>query len=180
MLLRWSLIKSLFGQRDQILPTAFHQGPLPILQRWLKRMDGRKGGMKCPRIVLLRHCVFCISIIEVPLDFSSPQWAGGPIPGAAKATWLPSPVWRAVILTDGGFDEAPTPPKHTTQACNQPLSLFLFFNHNKITVKVQRRIQNHVSDNSKSVGAGCSACLRWPGADVFGLRTAINLFQSAF
>lgn len=36
--------------------------------------DRAEEWMKCPRIVPRHHCVFCISIIEVPLDFSSAQW----------------------------------------------------------------------------------------------------------
>lgn len=146
MLRRWSLIEGLFEQSDQILPSAFHEGrlpPPPMLKRLLKRTDGRKGGMKCPCIVPLHHCVFCVSIIEVPLDFSSTQWAGGPIPVAAKATWLPSLVWRAVVLTDRGFDEGPTTPKLVITTAFYTDTYFLLFNHNKTSIKVQWRIQNH-------------------------------------
>lgn len=114
MLCRWSPVQSLIEQCDQILPPSslcVPPGELspPVLQGSLKTMDGRKGGMKCPCIVLQRHCVFCVFIIEVPLDFSSTQWAAGPIPVAAKATWLPSLVWRAIVLTDRSFYEGPTP-----------------------------------------------------------------------
>lgn len=149
MLLRWSLIEGLFEQSDQILPSAFHEGrlpPPPMLKRLLNRTDGRKGGMKCPCIVPLHHCVFCVSIIEVPLDFSSTQWAGGPIPVAAKATWLPSLVWRAVVLTDRGFDEGPTTPKL--------LSTTAFYTDTYFYFLTTTNVSYHVKDNSKNIDAG--------------------------
>lgn len=110
-----SLVQSLIEQRDQILPPSSLRvpPPPPALQCLLKTMDGRKGGMKCPRIVPRRHCVFCVSIIEVPLDFSSTQWAAGPIPGAAEATWPPSlRVREPIVLTDSGFYEGAGNPRN--------------------------------------------------------------------
>lgn len=65
--------------------------------------DSAEEWMKCLCIVRLHHCVFCISIIEVPLDFSSTQWAGGPIFFPWKATWLPSLDSRPITTSDTGL-----------------------------------------------------------------------------
>lgn len=65
--------------------------------------DSAEEWMKCLCIVPLHHCVFCISIIEVPLDFSSTQWAGGPIFFPWKATWLPSLDSRPITTSDTGL-----------------------------------------------------------------------------